>query len=220
MVGLSLRAQTISLFLKANDSGWYPGFLNPVIDTILHTESGVHILDIGTGPGKLPELLIKRNSNLHVTGIDIDTHFVNVARERLRHPNVNFEYQKSGAPITYPNEHFDIVCFCSVLFLLDDSTKSFLMQEALRVLKPGGKVIVLNPSGSKPIFSSFFEVWSYPYAPTNWTFMVWKTATSKKAKNWQKERWLEKYAAEGQLHYQSHSVFKNNATLEIITKQS
>lgn len=215
-----LGAQGRSLFLKATDSGWYPLFLNPVVDTILSIEKHVQILDIGTGPGSLPELLILRDSHLHVTAIDIDSNFINVARERLNHPHVKFEHQTLGGPIVYPNGHFDIVCFCSVLFLLDDGTKSLLMQEALRVLKSGGKVIVLSPSGSKPIFSSFFEVWSYPYAPTNWTFIVWKTATSTKAKNWQKERWLEKYADEGQLQYHRHSVFNNNATLEIITKQS
>lgn len=208
-----------SLFFKATDSGWYPQFLNPVVDTILNTERHAQILDIGTGPGRLPELLISRDSQLQITGIDIDTTSINVARERIKHPNVKFEYQQLGGPIVYPNGQFDIVCFCSVLFLVDDSTKSFLMQEALRLLKSGGKVVVLSPSGSKPISSSFFEVWSYPYAPTNWTFMVWKVATSKTAKNWHKESWLKKYATEGQLKYDSHSVFNGNATLEIITKQ-
>jgi ubiquinone/menaquinone biosynthesis C-methylase UbiE len=208
-----------SLFFKATDSGWYPLFLNPVVDTILSTEKHAQILDIGTGPGSLPELLISRNSQLQITGIDIDTSSIDEARERLKHPKVKFEYQQLGGPIVYPNGHFDIVCFCSVLFLLDDSTKSLLMQEALRVLKSGGKVIVLSPSGSKPIFSSFLEVWSYPYAPTNWTFVVWRVATSKRAKKWHNESWLKKYATEGQLKYDSHSVFNSNATLETITKQ-
>lgn len=218
ILGFSLRGQSFSLFLKANDSGWYPEFLNPVVDTILNSRSHLYILDIGTGPGKLPELLIQKDSSLHVTGIDIDTSSIDTARRRIVHRNVNFEYQKINAPLIYKDAQYDIVTFCSVLFLLDDSSKLLLVQEALRVLKPGGKIVVLSPSGRKSVFSSLWEIWSYPYSNSNWTFTAWKAFTNSRGTRWQANGWLKQFSKRQQLEYSNHWVFNDNATLEIVIK--
>lgn len=218
ILGFSLKAQNFSLFLKANDSGWYPEFLDPVVDTILNHGLHLHILDIGTGPGKLPELLIRRDSSLHVTGIDIDTHYIDMARQRIVHKNVSFEYQKINAPLIYKDTQYDIVTFCSVLFLLDDSSKTLLVKEALRVLKPGGKIVVLSPSGRKSVFSSLREIWSYPYSNSNWTFTAWKAFTNSRGNRWQENGWLKQFSKIQQLEYSNHWVFNDNASLEIVIK--
>jgi len=138
-----------SIFLKAQDSGWYPEFLKPVVETVAVIEGNKKILDIGTGPGKLPELLIKHDTSMQITGIDIDTAMIDEARKRLTHKNVSYQYEKINAPLEFADNEFDAVTFCSILFLLDDSTKTLLMNEALRVLKLNGKIIILTPSGRK-----------------------------------------------------------------------
>ena len=70
----------MSLFIKATKSAWYREFLNPLAETILHDQAGKKILDIGTGPGRLPELLYSRNPSMMITGIDIDTTMIDEAR--------------------------------------------------------------------------------------------------------------------------------------------
>jgi ubiquinone/menaquinone biosynthesis C-methylase UbiE len=121
--------------------------------------------------------------------------------------------------LKFKNEEFDVVTFCSVLFLVDDSTKSFLMFEALRVLKPGGKIIVLTPSGKKSRFTAFSEVWSFPFSRYNWTYIIWKTVTSAGGKKWQQEKWLASFSKKNELKYESILTFNDNASLEIITKK-
>ena len=86
----------MSTFLKAQNSGWYSEFLNPVVEIILEDESNLHILDIGTGPGKLPELLIQENSTLRITGIDINAAMIEIARQKVNHKNVRFEVQTAN----------------------------------------------------------------------------------------------------------------------------
>lgn len=218
IVIISLKAQPMSLFLKANKSGWYPNFLQPVVNAVTSNGSNSKVLDIGTGPGKLPELLIQTDSTLKITGIDIDTAYIDEAKRRVKHKNVSFYYEKVNEKLEFKDEQFDVVTFCSVLFLADDSTKSFLLQEALRVLKPDGKIIVLTPSGKKSRFTAFSEIWGFPYSKYNWTYLVWKTLTSGGGKKWQKEKWLASFSTKEQLKYTSTLTFNDNATLEIISK--
>ena len=206
------------MFLKAQASGWYPLFLKPVIDTILADKNNIKILDVGTGPGKLLELLNEQNENLQLTGIDIDTSMIGEARKKMLHKNVSFQYQEVNAKLDFDDTEFDVVTFCSVLFLLDDAAKTFLFNEALRVLKPNGKIIVLTPSGKKTIISSFAEVWHYPYTPTNWTFIVWKTLTTKGARKWKQNEWLKVFSQRRHLKYGDEKTFNKNATIEIVTK--
>lgn len=88
----------------------------------------------------------------------------------------------------------------------------------MRVLKPGGKIIILTPSGMKPILSSFIEMWDYRFSIYNFTFPIWKLATTGGARKWQRQKWSEKYAKENQLNYRTTLTFNNNATIEIISK--
>lgn len=207
-----------AIFLKATDSGWYPEFLKSVVESITANVEGKRILDIGTGPGTLPQMLIKKNSDLDIIGIDINTAMIDEAQRRLFHKNVSYKHEKINAPLEFDDKQFDVITFCSVLFLLNDSTRTNLMNEALRVLKPKGKIIILTPSGSKSIFASFIEVWRYPFSFNNFTFMVWKTATGNSARKWQNQKWLSQFSEEKNLKYTSSLTFNDNATIETISK--
>jgi ubiquinone/menaquinone biosynthesis C-methylase UbiE len=126
-----------SIFLQATKSGWYPEFLSPVVESVSANPENRQILDIGTGPGTLPKMLITKMPDLKITGIDINKIMIDEARESVLNKNVSFEYQNSKAPLPYADNQFDVVTFCSVLFLVDDCIKANLMNEALRVLKQG-----------------------------------------------------------------------------------
>lgn len=207
-----------SIFLKATNSGWYPEFLKSVVQIIISNAGHKKILDIGTGPGTLPQMLIRKDSSLQITGIDINTAMVDEARRRLSHKNVSYQEEKKEAPLEFADTQFDIVTFCSVLFLLDDNTKTSLLDEALRVLKPNGKILILTPTGRKSILSSFIEVWRYPFSFNNLTFMIWKIATTRGGRKWQLQKWLEQYTRENELNHTTSLTFNYNASLETISK--
>lgn len=204
------------IFIKAQSSGWYPLFLQSVIDAIT-TDYQEKILDIGTGPGKLPELLIQKDSSLQITGIDINASYIDEAKQRVKHPNVSFKHVNAGAQLDFAKKEFDVVTFCSVLFLLDDYAKTILMNEAVRVLKPTGKIIVLSPSGKKSIFSSIHEINGFPKSRYNWTYFIWKTATKNRGEKWQKSYWLKDFSNTIKMKYLRTSAFNNNASIEILT---
>jgi ubiquinone/menaquinone biosynthesis C-methylase UbiE len=208
----------MSVLIKATRSGWYPEFLKPVVDSVLANPTYKQILDIGTGPGTLPQLLITKNLALQITGIDTSINMIEVARKSVSNNNVFFQHQQENASLPFATQQFDAVTFCSVLFLLDDNTKSMLMNEALRVLKPEGRIIVLTPSGEKAILFALFEVWRYRFSVNNFTFLIWKLATTLGARKWKRQKWLENYALNNELKYTVSLAFNNNATVEIISK--
>lgn len=220
LVTLSLNAQNMSLFSKATNSGWYPEFLKPIVNEIAKSHNHQTILDVGTGPGTLPNLLIKRNHGFQIVAIDIDPIMINEAKKRTSNENITFQLQAKSEKLDFRDEQFDVVTFCSVLFLLEDSTKQNLVHEALRVLKKDGRLIILTPSGKKSIASSFIEVWSYQFSLNNFTFPIWKIATTNGGKKWQSDKWLHKFATDNQLSYTSELTFNNNATIETITKNN
>ena len=208
----------MSLFLKATKSGWYPEFLKPVVEEITTNAAYKKILDIGTGPGTLPKLLIQRNHTLQITGIDINKAMIDKSIRGISHKNVAFKHQQINAPLEFSDEEFDAVTICSVLFFLDNNMRSNLMSESLRVLKPNGTLIILTPSGCKSILSSILEVWKYRFSINNFTFIVWKIFTTTNARKWKRQRWLENYASENKLNYKWSLCFNNNASLEIISQ--
>lgn len=206
-----------TIFLKAQNSGWYSEFLMPVVNSIVGITSARKVLDIGTGPGKLPELLLQ-NQQLKITGLDVDPAMIEEAEKRVRSENVIFQLQNKNEPLRFEEKEFDVITFCSVLFLLNDNAKAFLMSEALKVLNPGGKIIVLTPSGKKSSLSAVKDVKSFPLSVNNYTFLIWHALTSNRGSSWYNEKWLSLFAEENSLKYQSELVFKNYASMEIITK--
>jgi ubiquinone/menaquinone biosynthesis C-methylase UbiE len=208
----------MSIFLKATLSGWYPAFLNPVVDLILSNPQCKEILDIGTGPGTLPQLLIRKDSSLNITGVDTSSSMIKEAHRRISHKKVIFDLQEVSHPFPFEKHQFDAITICSVLFLLNDTIKNDLLKEALRVLKPKGRIIILTPSGKKAIISSLIEVWKYPFSKYNFTFPIWKLATTHSARKWQNQKYLAQFTKKLQLNYEKKLAFNNNATIEIISK--
>jgi ubiquinone/menaquinone biosynthesis C-methylase UbiE len=213
-----MRWRGQSPFALTNRSGWYPQFLNPVVQAIGALPETGRVLDIGTGLGALPDLLHRQYPQLHITGIDIDPAMVAAARQQVIAENVVFEEQQPNQPLVFDDSSFDVVTFCSVLFLIDDAIKVFLMQEALRVLKPGGSIMVLSPSGT----ISFKRIWHdfrrFPANRNNWTFVFWKLVTRQAASRWKRNAWTFQFSTRHHLSYSQQKVFHDHALLEIITK--
>ncbi|MFZ5948584.1 MAG: class I SAM-dependent methyltransferase [Stygiobacter sp.] len=203
--------------MKAQESGWYAEFLMPVVDNIMNITTARKVLDIGTGPGKLPELL-SQNQQLKIIGVDIEPTMIEEANKRVSSDNVIFQLINKNESLRFENKEFDVITFCSVLFLLNNEERGFLMNEALRVLKPGGKIIVLTPSGEKSLSSAVKDVRSFPHSVNNYTFLIWNALTSNRGGSWCNEKWLSIFTEEKGLKYNSTLVFKNYASMEIITK--
>jgi ubiquinone/menaquinone biosynthesis C-methylase UbiE/DNA-binding transcriptional ArsR family regulator len=108
----------------------------------LGTEPIPLLLDLGTGTGRMLELLGNRVGR--GMGIDLSHEMLtvaraNIARAGLRHCTVQ---QGDLLDLPFPIETFDVVVVHQVLHLLDQP--ELALAEAARVLKPGGRLLVVD----------------------------------------------------------------------------
>jgi ubiquinone/menaquinone biosynthesis C-methylase UbiE len=97
-----------------------------------------NILEIGCGDGRITQLLAKRANK--VVAIDPGAKSLDKARNRI--PGVDFRVG-SGEQLEIKNDSFDVVLFTHSLHHQDSGRA---LQEAHRVLKESGRVIVLEPT--------------------------------------------------------------------------
>ena len=119
----------------------------PVIDLFLREQKSVmmrevnnlprgSILEIGVGNGKHLSLY-KRHS---ITGIDISGQMIKFARKR-RIKNICL-LKMNAEHLNFENESFDYVVISHVIAVVEKPEK--VLEEAHRVLKQNGKLIILN----------------------------------------------------------------------------
>ncbi len=96
------------------------------------------LLDIGTGLGG-PAFILSEKLGLHVVGIDIEEHLIEIAKKRAfelgLENKTDFKFVKPG-PLDFPDESFDIVLSSGAFTQV--AKKKEMYQECLRVLIPGG----------------------------------------------------------------------------------
>ncbi len=203
-----------SFFNRVVDASWYAAFLQPVLDRIHACGDGLHVLDAGTGAGKLPQLLLDRGRHT-CTAVDTNPRMLAHARERLAGLPVVLKQITPAAPFPLADDSHDIVCFCSVLFLLPDALP--VLEEARRVLKPGGSILVLTPTGQVPFSRSLRLFFSLPFHRNNWTFFIWRRATARRGRAWTQNNLLADFAHRSGMRYRKNSVFQGHAILEELT---
>lgn len=115
-----------------------------MLDRIGVTE-GWSCLDVGCGPRGITDLLSKRvGAGGRVMGLDMDAHFLEVARAGAP-GNVEFR-QGDAYGSGLPAGSFDLVHMRFVASTAGDPER--LLKEAIRLARPGGIVALQEPDGS------------------------------------------------------------------------
>jgi SAM-dependent methyltransferase len=129
-------------------------------------------LDFGCAEGGYASALLD-NGAKSVVGVDVEQDRINRAME-LRIPNASF-LALSGSRIDLPDDSFDGALANEVLEHVADEQES--LREILRVLKPGGYLILISPNRWFPIEGHAVSIGSIrfgpapliPWLPERWT---------------------------------------------------
>lgn len=99
------------------------------------------VLNIGVGRGILEQMALQQNINIH--SLDPDP----ITIRRLQEQLALGEKARVGyaQEIPFDSNYFDVVTMLEVIEHLDDAALQRSLREVIRVLKPGGKLVLSTP---------------------------------------------------------------------------
>ena len=115
--------------------------LTAALDTLALSSAG-RLLDIGCGTGELERLALRRFPRLEMTGLDVTSTMVAVAKEKLAGcPAVTFIMGHAEA-LPFGEGRFDAVVSANMLHHVRQPRD--MLRECVRVLRPGGQLVVVD----------------------------------------------------------------------------
>ena len=130
--------------------------------------SGIKVLDIAGGTGDLAAKFSRIvGKDGYVVLADINESMLKVGRDRLMDLGVvdNVKFSQSDAQyLPFPDNTFDIITIAFGLRNVTD--KELALKSMLRVLKPGGRLLVLEFSKpGNPVLSKIYDTYSFSILP-------------------------------------------------------
>ena len=128
-------------------------------------QPGMRVLDIAGGTGDMARAFAKRvGTSGSVVLTDINASMLNIGRDRLLNQGLMLPcVQCDAEALPFANNSFDLVC---VAFGLRNMThKELALAQMNRVLKPGGKLLVLEFSKITAALKPFYDAYSFKVLP-------------------------------------------------------
>lgn len=118
---------------------------------------GYRILEIGCGTGSLAILTWKLNPKAQIFGIDPDPKALARARQKAMRTNANIRFDQGfSEKLPFPDSSFNIVLSALMLHHIHSNAKQLAINEAWRILKPGGSLHIVD-FGDKQSYSGGFH---------------------------------------------------------------
>jgi ubiquinone/menaquinone biosynthesis C-methylase UbiE len=113
---------------------------------LAHLQRGETVLDVGCGTGTLAMIAKERvGPEGRVSGIDPSASLLATARRKAARRGLSLDFQPGVIELlAFPDRSFDVVLSSMMMHQLPDDLKVQGLTEIARVLKPGGRLLVLD----------------------------------------------------------------------------
>ncbi len=132
-------------------TGWVEAPLRKQGLNLLGTRAGERVLEIGLGSGHSILARVKVvEEDGKIYGVDISEDMIEIAKSKLEHEKLFKEgdlLSIDAITLPYPTGMMDAIFINFTLELFDTLEISKFLAECYRVLRPGGRVVVLGLSG-------------------------------------------------------------------------
>jgi 2-polyprenyl-3-methyl-5-hydroxy-6-metoxy-1,4-benzoquinol methylase len=133
-------------------------------------QPGARVLDFGCGTGHFLEALAKRQGRLELHGVDFSADSIAETSHRLASRKGFVEARAiQQLPSPWAAGSFDLITSLEVVEHLDDAKLDGFLEEAARLLRPGGRLFVTTPNDENlqagqvacPNCHSIFHRWQH-----------------------------------------------------------
>ena len=133
---------------------------------------GARVLDVGTGPGRIPRALAAERPTWVIDGIDLEPHMIEFARQQDPGGQVTFTVG-DAASLPFHDGTFDLIVSSLSQHHWADVPGS--IRDLRRVLRPGGRLWIYDARWSmmratRAAEQSFSRVRREPVPTTRWPF--------------------------------------------------
>lgn len=125
------------------DRTWRKRALKRIVDTA----GPLSVLDLACGTGDFSVAIAERLESGHVTGVDLSEGMLKVMEEKVAREGLGSKVSAElgdGEDLHFPDASFDRVTIAFGIRNFEDKAKG--LRETLRVLKPGGRLVILELS--------------------------------------------------------------------------
>lgn len=142
------------------DRSWRRKAVRAIVDT----KQPVKVLDVATGTADFAIAVSKKAvTGSHITGIDLSEGMLEIGRRKCQGLPIDLE-TGDAENLRFVDDTFDRVCVAFGVRNFENLMKG--LREMLRVLKPGGKLIILELSYPKNrLVFSFYKFYSLKILP-------------------------------------------------------
>jgi demethylmenaquinone methyltransferase/2-methoxy-6-polyprenyl-1,4-benzoquinol methylase len=125
------------------------------------------ILDVATGTADMAILMARYLHAVSITGVDISTGMLEIGRQKITRLQLrdSIDLQTGDSEsLQFPDQHFDAITVAFGVRNFENLEKG--LKEMLRVLKPGGRLVVLEFSQPRtPGIRHFYDLYLRVVAP-------------------------------------------------------
>jgi demethylmenaquinone methyltransferase / 2-methoxy-6-polyprenyl-1,4-benzoquinol methylase len=126
------------------------------------TGPGMRVLDCATGTGDLA--LAFRRTGAEVVGTDFCAPMLGPAREKAKAAGLDVTFEVADAlALPYPDASFDLASISFGIRNVDDPVRC--LREMARVVKPGGRVLVLEFGQPRGLWGALYRFYSRVVMP-------------------------------------------------------
>ena len=161
-------AETHRHFVPAAGADWLLPFYDP-LTRLLGTGSalkrlveqaqlaaGQRVLDLGCGTGAGTLTAKRAQPGIEIVGFDPDAKALARARRKAEREGLAIDFQEGfGDALPFPERSFDRVLSSFMFHHLESEQKPAVLRELLRVLRPGGRLHLLDFGGAGHGFGAF-----------------------------------------------------------------
>ncbi len=120
---------------------------------------GESVLEVAVGTGLTFFEILKANPNGENEGIDLTPAMLEKARQRAAKSGTTHYQLETGDAynLNFPDHHFDLVMNNYMFDLLPEQDFLTVLAEFKRVLKPGGRLVLVNMTRGERFYEKFWE---------------------------------------------------------------